>query len=263
MLTYYEKNVINMKKSGFSLLELSIVLVIIGLIAGGIVAGSAMIRAAELRSVLTDIERFKTAHNTFRDKYLGIAGDLKNATAFWGTSTGCATDNTAGGIGTCNGDNNGGVTRPFTTSLEPALYWQHMALAGLISGSYTGEYDSGGLASDWFTAGVNLPEGSINGSGYLIHQGTGATYIGKNAPHDFIRIGTRSTSGHYNGSLFNAEESWNIDIKTDDGLASTGNVWGVRGSGSTGCVDAAASASSANYILSDETVGCQIYFWVD
>jgi|GEM_PF-3995865 len=57
---------------GFSLLELSI-----GLIAGGIVAGAAMIRAAELRALITEQEQYKTAVNTFRDKYLGLPGDLK------------------------------------------------------------------------------------------------------------------------------------------------------------------------------------------
>jgi len=69
-----------MKSAGFSLLELSIVLVIIGLIAGGIVAGSSMIRAAELRAVLTELTQYQTATNTFRDKYLGLPGDLRNAT---------------------------------------------------------------------------------------------------------------------------------------------------------------------------------------
>ena len=152
-----------MKQQGFTLLELSIVLVIIGLIIGGITVGADMIRSAELNSVVSDINKYKTAVNTYRLKYNALPGDHKNATAYWGAAAGCP-NNTSGGSGTCDGDNNDGVTRPFSSSLEPALFWQHLSLSEIIPGSYTGEYTSGSLTSEWFTAGENLPEGPISGS---------------------------------------------------------------------------------------------------
>ena len=71
-------------RSGFSLVELSIVLVILGLLTGGILAGQNLIRAAELRSVTTQFQNYHAAVMTFRDKYFALPGDMANAEDFWG-----------------------------------------------------------------------------------------------------------------------------------------------------------------------------------
>src|ERR1700691_433072 len=63
-------------QSGFTLIELSIVLVIIGLIVGGVLVGQDLIRAAEVRAQISQIEKYNTAVNTFRDKYNALPGDL-------------------------------------------------------------------------------------------------------------------------------------------------------------------------------------------
>ena len=57
------------KKYGFTLIELSIVIVIIGLIVGGVLVGRDLIRASQLRGLISEVEEFKTAANTFRLKY--------------------------------------------------------------------------------------------------------------------------------------------------------------------------------------------------
>ena len=59
-------------KQAFSLVELSIVLVILGLLAGGVLSGQALIRAAELRSVTADYQRYTAAIMVFRDKYFSF-----------------------------------------------------------------------------------------------------------------------------------------------------------------------------------------------
>jgi prepilin-type N-terminal cleavage/methylation domain-containing protein len=69
---------------GFTLVELSIVLVILGLLAGGVLAGQGLIRAAELRSITTDQQRFLIAIRAFRDQYRSLPGDMPNATLVWG-----------------------------------------------------------------------------------------------------------------------------------------------------------------------------------
>ena len=68
--------------SAFSLVELSIVLVILGLLVGGVLSGQSLIRAAELRSVTTEYSRYTTAISSFRDKYFALPGDMSNATSF-------------------------------------------------------------------------------------------------------------------------------------------------------------------------------------
>lgn len=104
-------------------MELSIVLVILGLLTGGILAGQLLIRAAELRSVTTEYNRYVTAVQSFRDKYFALPGDMNNAAAFWGAADG-STGNTAACVttaststATCNGDGNG-IVSPSSSSNE-------------------------------------------------------------------------------------------------------------------------------------------------
>src|SRR3982751_930235 len=68
-------------EKGFTLIELSIVLVIIGLIVGGVLVGQDLIRAAEVRATISQIEKYNTAVNTFRGKYNALPGDLNASTA--------------------------------------------------------------------------------------------------------------------------------------------------------------------------------------
>lgn len=65
-----------MKNKGFTLIELSIVLVIIGLIVGGILIGRDMIRAAEIRSLISEKNQYIVATNNFRNKYNAMPGDI-------------------------------------------------------------------------------------------------------------------------------------------------------------------------------------------
>lgn len=63
-------------KSAFTLIELSIVLVIIGLIIGGILTGQDLINAATIRAQVSQISEFTTAVNTFKVKYNYLPGDM-------------------------------------------------------------------------------------------------------------------------------------------------------------------------------------------
>src|SRR4051794_31617755 len=134
---------------GFSLLELSIVLVIIGLITGGIMAGRQMVRAAELRSVMSDLSKYQTTVNTFREKYQGLPGDMKNAESYWGTASGGCPDGAGTGTQTCNGNGNNqveGITS-VADPYETFRFWQHLANAGLVEGQYTGV--TGGASNNY------------------------------------------------------------------------------------------------------------------
>lgn len=57
------------KNNGFMLIELSIALVVIGLIVGGVLVGQDLINAAAVRAQISQIEKYNTAVNTFREKY--------------------------------------------------------------------------------------------------------------------------------------------------------------------------------------------------
>jgi prepilin-type N-terminal cleavage/methylation domain-containing protein len=68
-------------KCGFTLIEMSLVLVIIALIVGGILVGQDLIKAAEARAQISQIEKYNSAVNTFRAKFQAIPGDMAVATA--------------------------------------------------------------------------------------------------------------------------------------------------------------------------------------
>ena len=68
-------------KHGFTLIELSIVLVIIGLVTGSVLVGRDLIRASEVRAQITQIEKYQTAVNTFKGKYGYLPGDIPDPAA--------------------------------------------------------------------------------------------------------------------------------------------------------------------------------------
>src|ERR1700712_2724582 len=88
---------------GFTLIELSIVLVIIGLIVGGVLVGQDLVRAAAVRAQISQIEKYNTAVNTFYGKYGYLPGDIKDPDA---TRFGFASRNPNGGQ-PGNADGNG------------------------------------------------------------------------------------------------------------------------------------------------------------
>jgi len=208
----------------FSLLELSIVLVIIGLIAGGIVAGASMIRAAELRSVITEFNQYQTAVNTFRDKYLGLPGDLRNAEAFWGSMTNCGAASPSGtGTQTCNGDGDGQLLPPATGSQtgEYFTFWQQLANAGLIAGTYTAI--AGSVSHLDHILDENAPASKLGGAGWGIKFATSSDanwFDGKTG--NTYRFGARFTGdGELKSAITTATETWNVDKKIDDGMPAT------------------------------------------
>jgi prepilin-type N-terminal cleavage/methylation domain-containing protein len=218
---------------GFSLVELSIVLVILGLLTGGILTGQSLIRASELRAVTTEYQRFMAASQTFRDKYFAIPGDMTNATSF-GT----------GWIGV--GDGDGQVeTTGTATSNEISLFWIHLSQAGLIEGSYTN------VANTTFTIGTNNPRSKLSQSGWnVLTLGnvaiTSTTYYPANYGNAFF-FGTGTTVGTPGGAL-KSEEAWNIDTKMDDGRPDAGGVLTLESQGNatagSGCGNIAAAATA-------------------
>lgn len=99
----------NKQQNAFTLIELSIVLVIIGLIIGGVLAGRALIQQAEIRASVSQFQQLETAYRTFQTKYNCIIGDCDNATDFLGMNyvvagPGCPP---SGGVGNGNGNGDG------------------------------------------------------------------------------------------------------------------------------------------------------------
>lgn len=249
--------------SGFSLVELSIVLVILGLLTGGILGGQALIKAAELRSVTTEFNTWLTAVNTFKGKYFQLPGDMNNATQFWGRADNgsfsgqCADpdDDEGSGTQTCNGNGDGMVDEEY----EELRFWQHLANAGLINGEFTGVPGSGGLGHA--VIGENTPRAKYNNGGWgTDNEGDSAgdsDEFAYNYGHIFF-MGAQASSGDANEDLFTPEDLWNIDTKMDDGKPGRGKVmvfdWGD-------CTDASSQTDNdADYALDVSEIDCVAYF---
>ncbi|MCH7859804.1 MAG: prepilin-type N-terminal cleavage/methylation domain-containing protein, partial [Candidatus Marinimicrobia bacterium] len=122
------------RQQGFTLVELSISLVIIALVVAAIVSGMELKRVAELRSVISDIHKFNTAIRIFENKYNYLPGDIYNASRYF---PGCVDDE----ANLCNGNGDGEISPAYTEGLR---VWQHLALSNILPGPYTGLMSSGG-----------------------------------------------------------------------------------------------------------------------
>lgn len=105
-------------QQGFTLVEIAIVLVIIGLLLGGTLGGQQLIASAKVKSQIQQIQEITAAINTYRDKYGATPGDDANAT----TNTGVTT--------LTNGNSNG----VFSGREGNQLVWEHLEAANLLSG---------------------------------------------------------------------------------------------------------------------------------
>ena len=256
---------LNMKKTSlaFSLVELSIVLVILGLLVGGILSGQSLIRAAELRAVTAEYQRYLTAVNSFRDKYFAIPGDMDNATSVWGKdNTYCAGHTgTAATPGTCNGDGNGYLSTASgaTSTGEIFRFWQQLALAGLIEGNYTG---ISGTAGDASIARVNVPVSKLS-SGVWGMQGAASPYAGDANAYAYDYGNTflfgKEVAGWWAlGAVLGPVELMNIDTKIDDGKPASGKVLPYYWANCT--TSASKTDYTGTYKLTDTTKKCAAYF---
>lgn len=242
-------------RAGFSLVELSIVLVILGLLTGGILSGQSLIRAAELRSIATEYQAHITAIQTFRNKYMARPGDMRSATRFWGYSGGAGcTNHTATSItspGTCDGNGDGLMyaNNAPNVSTEEAQAWRQMALAGLLEGTYSGVTDASNMP-DMPPSRLNLAMWRYRDLGDLTGTVTGTLLTSFALNYGNVLEATSRTSSY----PFTPEEAWNIDTKMDDGRPAQGII---IARGWADCTTAAARTElTVDYNLANKSKIC-------
>lgn len=222
------------QEPGYTVLELSIVLVIIGLIVGGIITGKDLIRTAAVRSQIAQINKYNSAVNTFDTKYGGLPGDLLLATA----STNSFVTNGCDGksMGLRNGDRliQGSSAATYGQFHgETELFWQDLGTTGLIGSVFPA---NGAAARDCTFTDVTritttadlyavadfLPPGKIGYNQYLyVYSNNGDNYFGLSTVTGSKTGSSVTLMSNYNLPVIVAS---NIDQKTDDGLPLSGNV---------------------------------------
>jgi prepilin-type N-terminal cleavage/methylation domain-containing protein len=116
-------------QSGFTLIEIAIVLVIIGLLLGGVLKGQELINSAKVKNLATDFRNIPVFIYGYQDKFKSLPGDDPNVAA-----------HVAGTLATTGTQGNGlidGWWNSITQTDESYLFWQHVRLAGLTAGSTT------------------------------------------------------------------------------------------------------------------------------
>ena len=264
-----------MRRNGFSLVELSIVLVILGLLTGGILAGQNLIRASEIRAVTAEYQRYTSAIGSFRDKYFSLPGDFAKAQSFWSTAAACPGVSGSDANGVCNGNGDGAIRYDTPGLISNELFgaWEHLALAGLVEGTYTG--NTGHASTSTVPAaipGTNIPRSKLNNAGWTIYSLGVMPVADPNwAEGDYATgfiFGALATNNVTFSAILKPEEAWNIDTKTDDGRPMLGGVRSPESMGSasasSGCSDTdpstSASVAAASYALARTGINCSLYF---
>lgn len=180
------------RQTGFTLVEVAIVLVIIGLILGGVFKGQALVDNARVRSISSEMTGIRTAWYSFQERYRSIPGDFPKAST--------QIDSAA-----VPGDGNGRID----DSRERAGVWQQLSLAGFISGNYDGSTAAAGSANDVVCAPQTCPQNPFSGY-YKI------TYSSQSAD-------TASPAHEiFTGDQIPVNILSQLDTKLDDGIATSG-----------------------------------------
>ncbi len=192
------------KQRGFTLIEIAIVLVIIGLLLGGVLKGQELITSARVRNLIAQQDGTKAAYFGFVDRFRSLPGDYA-----------AASTNIAGVATGANGNGNGQIegTAPAT---EDIAVWDHLSKAGFITGSYTfgTAYTAASAATNPYTAFMVMRFDAI-------YQGAGTA-----ARHNLKT-----------GQQVPADLLAEIDRKVDDGAPHTGTFRFTVGVGSGAAPD--------------------------
>lgn len=220
---------------GFTLIELSIVLVIIGLVVGGVLIGQDLIKASTIRSQISQIEKYNTAVHAFKLKYDGLPGDLAASKA---ATFGFVTRDGSNG----RGNGNGVFDLPFSASVvtvpnctyETDMFWNDLSTASMVDGIYSGaDYPTEVFPLEHAASEIpNLYPAAKLGRGNYIVVGTmnpayASTLYTGNPNHFYIGgiVSVSDASAAYELTMgITPIEAFNMDSKMDDGLPIEGKV---------------------------------------
>ena len=257
------KKTFSSKKSAFSLIELSIVLIIIGLLIAGITGGASLIKSSELRSIMGEARGFAVSVNSFFTQYDQYPGDSDKNVGAKSTVVG-------------NRDNKIQFVRelPTPVTAEGVDAWFDLLDIGAIDLPLVGVTMT---SPEALVPVTNIPGSKIKGAGWAFD------YNNTNSQNVVVLTGTTAawatTKGLVNGvatgdvaknvsvAIITAGDALSIDSKIDDGKANAGNVQAVNVTNvnATVCTNAfqTTPAPDAYRVANGTTKTCVLTFRVD
>ena len=208
--------------SGFTLIELSVVLVIIGLIVGGVMVGRDLINASKVRATVSQLEKFKAATNVFSNKYNGLPGDLFNSANYFAVTNGWnGLVGNGNGLGNGNGNIESWITFPFAElSGEPIVYWGELSAANLIGDTISSTALNYTVSTDIPSTNL-LPAAKLGGGNYF------AVEVSTSTNYFILGKVTSTPSGATLNYGLTPWQAYQIDIKIDDGSPSSGDATSI------------------------------------
>ena len=226
-------------RRGFTLIELSIVLVVIALVTGGILVGKDLLEDSKIRSQAKQLHSIQTMFHTFALKYNCLPGDCNNATTF--------------GIGP-NGDGDRRIAENLVSwPVESTNFWFHLENSSLLrlkAGIVNGVT-------------VNSLRQSVYGNNADMFVSLGGLYPGAVPGEYRTRNGISFTNanllpGAYQYGAFSSAVAYRLDQKLDNGLPRSGIVVSVHGEGGAICYVGTA------YVPTDTLPDtCRLIYWLD
>ncbi len=206
-------------QKGFTLVEIAIVLVIIGLLLGGILKGQEMIVQAKIKNVVADMTGVSAAMYGYQDRYRALPGDDKNAGGRWATSGSGNGDGVIGGL--YSAALAGSLTAPTLPGDESPLFWHHLRLAGFVAGT-----------------GSDQPFNAVSGK-MGVQSGDGATG-GVLGPTPFAALILCSAN-------LPDKIAISVDAQTDDGVGTTGSVRALKQTSPNQALGTGAASNATAY----------------
>jgi prepilin-type N-terminal cleavage/methylation domain-containing protein len=245
------KKTFSQKKSAFSLIELSIVLIIIGLLIAGITGGASLIKSSELRSVMGEARAYATSVNGFYTQFSALPGDF--ATVIGLSGGGDADSHIEYGVECDVASDSGDCT-------EGSNAWIQMLGAGVIdSNSITGT-DTIDTTATSPTFGVNMPSSKIKSAGWGFDYRSSESNFEQNV---LVLTGAISTgsyiaaAGESSTASITPVDALSIDTKIDDGNAYRGKVRGVDVNDDSSCY------ATTTYATINTTKKCALSYQID
>ena len=180
------------RESGFTLIEIAIVLVIIGLLLGGVLKGQELITSARVRNVISQQDGIKAAFFGFQDRYRALPGDYP------GVQANANIPNVAVNLG---GNGDGQILNTGAAN-EQTIAWTHLSHAGFLTGSFNMTTPTDAIST------ANTPSNPYNAPVQIIYDAVYAVIVGDPAATARHNLKT--------GNQVPVEIATEVDRKIDD-----------------------------------------------